>query len=751
MDPSKRQLPNPGSDDTNSPIILDGGIMRSWPRMYGLEGFYAAPPSSDPYVPGIRTNQEAYNNEMGRGISTYGVSRGHVHYQCGDMNPPSDSGYSSRAKHSVADTSVYDGVDRSQDTQSITGHMSDFHPFASMSADKFGQGTNSQREYSHGSWLNQQQPPLSSRPRHDPASNHLVCPTCRQQVKNRSEIKKHEQRHSKPHKCDVPGCGRKEGFSTPNDLDRHKKSVHSQEGTRYQCRIGICSSKDKTWPRADNFRSHLKRVHGQEIPADGDLSEFYVTPPQAPVLEGVGEFAAYGGDFPIMSNNYWDQRPAHIDVPPQNDLDVSEPTSASLSGIFAIQRSQDVADEHQRDRSAAAEECNMTTMASVSPVLMQSTAHLPLAHHIGPFGDRAFSDNVRLESDPLIGSRSGVQDLEADLLPHAVRDGNFVSQQSRPMPLEVESQGSDVIDGVEDEQSAASGANSDTAMMEDGVESVVSRVDEEDDQEERKPSIPALPPITDVEALQEFLLSLPENLVNDFFEKRSMQSQKKAATATVAVLSESPKYTCPNDTCGKQFPRQCELKKHLKRHEKPYGCTFRDCTRTFGSKNDWKRHENSQHAQLETWKCHELDGTTDGTPCSKVFARREQFKNHLQGHHGIQSEQRVEKELNERRIGRDCDSSFWCGFCVEIIFITSKDVHAWTERFNHIDEHFCGKNQDGQRTIAEWKHIDDADVRDANDSASSSASAAATAQASRPGKKRGAENAQTPRSKRLRA
>lgn len=105
----------------------------------------------------------------------------------------------------------------------------------------------------------------------------------------------------------------------------------------------------------------------------------------------------------------------------------------------------------------------------------------------------------------------------------------------------------------------------------------------------------------------------------------------------------------------------------------------------------------------------------------------------------------MEKELSERRIGRDCDSSFWCGFCVEIISISSRDVHAWTERFNHIDEHFCGKNQDSKRTIAEWKHIDDTDVRDVD---TSSAGVAATAQASRAGKKRAAENAQPPRVKR---
>lgn len=89
--------------------------------------------------------------------------------------------------------------------------------------------------------------------------------------------RKHKQRHTKPHHCQVPGCNRAEGFSTSNDLDRHKRSVHPDEtvaGNRYQCTIGPCRTKEKIWPRADNFRAHLKRVHGFSDVTDEALEPY---------------------------------------------------------------------------------------------------------------------------------------------------------------------------------------------------------------------------------------------------------------------------------------------------------------------------------------------------------------------------------------------------------------------------------------------------------------------------------------------
>jgi hypothetical protein len=33
-----------------------------------------------------------------------------------------------------------------------------------------------------------------------------------------------------------------------------------------------CKSKDKTWPRPDNFRSHLKRIHSDQVRTEEDLN-----------------------------------------------------------------------------------------------------------------------------------------------------------------------------------------------------------------------------------------------------------------------------------------------------------------------------------------------------------------------------------------------------------------------------------------------------------------------------------------------
>lgn len=74
-------------------------------------------------------------------------------------------------------------------------------------------------------------------------------------------------KHEKPFKCDISGCKRGgKGFTTVNDLNRHKKSVHrinAFDGS-YQCASSNCRSKDKIWPRLDNFKQHVQRMHPDE-------------------------------------------------------------------------------------------------------------------------------------------------------------------------------------------------------------------------------------------------------------------------------------------------------------------------------------------------------------------------------------------------------------------------------------------------------------------------------------------------------
>jgi hypothetical protein len=83
-------------------------------------------------------------------------------------------------------------------------------------------------------------------------------------------LRKHTFTHTRPFRCGLPGCTLKGGLCTANDLARHIKSRHpsyapSDIVRRYRCHFPGCKSKDKTWPRLDNFRSHLKRVHSYHL------------------------------------------------------------------------------------------------------------------------------------------------------------------------------------------------------------------------------------------------------------------------------------------------------------------------------------------------------------------------------------------------------------------------------------------------------------------------------------------------------
>ncbi len=72
----------------------------------------------------------------------------------------------------------------------------------------------------------------------------------------------HESYHAKPYKCEIPGCAGKTGFTTKNDLDRHMKSIYQvYTGKSYMCAAPHCAKKNKIWPRADNFRQHINRLH----------------------------------------------------------------------------------------------------------------------------------------------------------------------------------------------------------------------------------------------------------------------------------------------------------------------------------------------------------------------------------------------------------------------------------------------------------------------------------------------------------
>lgn len=91
--------------------------------------------------------------------------------------------------------------------------------------------------------------------------------------------------------------------------------------------------------------------------------------------------------------------------------------------------------------------------------------------------------------------------------------------------------------------------------------------------------------------------------------------------------------------------------------------------------------------------------------CGKLSHRRETFKEHLSKAHSLQGEE-LEIKLEHCRVGRNCEARFWCGFCERIIEIERKGLGAFTERFNHIDDHFSGRDGRPRKQIDDWKGVD---------------------------------------------
>lgn len=223
----------------------------------------------------------------------------------------------------------------------------------------------------------------------------------------------------------------------------------------------------------------------------------------------------------------------------------------------------------------------------------------------------------------------------------------------------------------------------------------------------------------------DFIKALKEKgMLLDLLEKLgypSLQLTASDITTTPSAHSNTNEnnFKCQEEGCNKSFTRPCELKcvcqhqrnrrftdqsarKHEKRHMKPYACTFQFCNKKFGSKNDWKRHENSQHYQHELWRCNEK--TASNEECGKTCHRREQFKSHLAKEHSITGST-VDTKLEQCLKGQDFDARYWCGFCERLIEVEEKGLKSWTSRFDHIDDHFSGRRRP-KMDISQWKHED---------------------------------------------
>ncbi|KAK3906191.1 hypothetical protein C8A05DRAFT_29977 [Staphylotrichum tortipilum] len=697
----------------------------------------------------------------------------------------SDSGYGSMAaKQSVGNPSIYNGdADHSFDTRSLASHFQRMtHRTALPNEEHRKRELVAQR-------------PASGAPKV------LVCPDCKATLKTNSELNKHRARHNKPFKCTVAECPKAtEGFSTNNDLDRHKRCVHKLvvgPETFYRCDIDQCREKLKNWPRQDNFKQHLSRKHGV---TNVDLARFTFQTRDPADSAGFVPSAAITSTEPAMmssdphSHSAW-TAVNHTHVSPASLMNVNgdvghhglpnmmayENHSASFNVGSSRYMTQDslahnrvqldmepalsglsIPPPSQRAGTPISELLSFVDQSDcVAPDMLRQTGTetrtLMLADiGLPPVGDARWW-----------GVRAGVRPL----------DHEAVTKEEAPLEIDDASEDSAGLeeDGVQSERDEVESSAPDGMDVDDAVQDSVSQVDPQDsDSEHGDPAddTPDTDPIVEVAATQvsqepeaqvkasppepqpsaetpvpidvdddlrteAFLRSLIEGgKLRDKLKKLGFpmpdeaepKEQKPPVESSAASDSDRFDNTPVNDTpvdtgpvgngrannndnktinkcdeCPKTFIRRCELKKHQKRHAKPYHCTYADCDKKFGSKNDWKRHENSQHFQLEIWRCAER---ADGQPeCGKVCHRRESLHLHLRKDHGILDPGVLDQKLADCRIGRNFGSRFWCGFCQKTIEPSDRAAPAHAERFDHIDAHFNGKDM-LKADIKDWKHVD---------------------------------------------
>lgn len=578
-----------------------------------------------------------------------------------------DSSYVSRSGMSNSSNS-FDPADGSVGCRSVTGHMD------SMQVNVYPDNAS----YSNNGSMYQPDepyaPPVENGPSYPLKCNYK---DCQHVSKNHSEYKKHVSRHTRPHKCRAGSC--EKTFSTNNDLERHMKSVHKiapRSGTdkSYRCAALNCSKREKVWPRLDNFRQHCSRIHkGEEIDELVRKSEVSSEPSQR---NGSTIPDISVADSNRWTVNSWDGSSSDYTSLPQLNLSPHHPQSTSLQPL-------------KRPRLSG----------SLSPISSRGQQTPPLQQlrspeMIGSGASPGYHSTHMSHPNPAHPSAGEPQALHQADMSHYSPGLKRPRSTDRIEPLEL---------------LGGSLAENNVSEFSENSKDEESRLLRPKDSVELK--------IKAQELSKELILKITKKILRNE-ESEELESAIKDqvhrvlntsfASARAEKLSsrkgspESAERRCKCDQCPKSFKRRCDLRKHMKRHSRPYGCTFEGCTKKFGSKNDWKRHENTRHYRIEAWRCHEPNPTSKINQCAKVFHRREQYQTHLKEQHNIKDDAEIRNRSQKYRVGRNGQSGFWCGFCRRIVPLTSKGLKAWDERFDHIDTQHFSK----EMTIDSWYPLD---------------------------------------------
>ena len=553
------------------------------------------------------------------------------------------------------------------------------------------------------------------------------------------------------------------GFATINDLNRHLKAVHKilVDGARvYRCFAPGCCKREKQWPRKDNFRYHLKRTHPNEDVEnllkqseawwDSQQHENTSTPAPSLRLERSLEQAtsqirsqknkadasltgSKKDDKPYCDTTNLNEaswNPLYSTLRAAKDLHPPIFTSPSQhrprfsdEGYKSNSCSWDLVPEHEPTATDSSKvEVSGARRRYDSPLLAYAvptaTTSKPSRQYTDTFPSgtsRSATPKVDLARDIFSPDPYACNDADSradpifveveqpEMVPHAferpIRDSavaisselkeklaqndNAMSQSLRDLPSEDESRHSDT--NLSEEKAAITGVSV-TSL--DSLKALTADHENKSTNENVRAAIAThgalralsnIPDAGSVEVIQ----------ADDYFERYT-----DGVGRTVFI--------CKWPTCGDRkqwWNLRSEVKKHVKHHIKPYGCTFDHCYRRFGSKSDWIRHEVKRHTQQAYWRC-DLEHPTSphARNCDEVFWEKRQFIAHLEELHQVTEIQQINKLAQLQLVDAGFQCRYWCGFCKSVRDNRKKGKEGTKARYDHIADHI---NVD-RRNIDDW-------------------------------------------------
>ena len=196
---------------------------------------------------------------------------------------------------------------------------------------------------------------------------------------------------------------------------------------------------------------------------------------------------------------------------------------------------------------------------------------------------------------------------------------------------------------------------------------------------------------------------------------RAVTSPKLPSKVTKRPASRRRSSSSQSKTNGSQCNTYC-----LSSSNRAFPCPFAiyGCGSTFGSKNEWKRHVNTQHMRTRYWRCDQCD---QGERKPNDFNRKDLFIQHVRRMHPLETEKASKTKTTGPRSGKNdpeerelasianrCFRSIrsppeasGCLFC-DASFNGSG---TWDERLEHIGKHMEGakKEHDEPMDPKDWQ------------------------------------------------